>query len=889
MSKPSTCKGCPLYSKGAGFVKPHGDAEVMYVGEAPGATEVIRGEGFTGDAGAQLDRSIYRLSRTRDDFSFNNLCLCRPPDNWLDGAPWEQDAIEHCKVHFRDTIARVRPRVISIQGALVMKHLLGITGLMPSKNNNAPKRGYVYPCKIHIGGEDYHKCWAVPTIHPSFIIQGNQNLAGVHTADVRKAIQVAEKGVEIYRPDYLMDANLDALRGWVRQAKSHGGMLVADIETPESSGVDEEGSDQLKDVEIERISFSYKPGVAMSIPMSPMTRGAIQELFDHPWDWLVWWNADFDVPRLAAHGYKFKSKHLDAMWAWHFLQSDVPKGLGFVAPFYTKMREWKSLSSKKPSYYSCCDSDATMTIAVPVIDQLKRQGQFDIFVRHYIDLRPILDQATAKGILVDTEEKFRFAKKVQGIIDDTETEIREMIPKDLVPYQKVYSLPPLEFRCREGCGGKGYQSKQRSKDGMKFKETSACEACGGLGFVKDAVPELFHVSGKDGTIEHLGGLDWGFRPLFNIKSPDHVKLYMHHKGIKIPKQRKTGKETTDAKSLEKLANKDPLFLLVLRSREARDIRDKYLSGGYDPESDGRVHPRFTFKPSTGRLASERPNFQNVPTRTDLGKELRRQYIADKGNVLLALDFNAIEAVITGKLAGDEKFVRAAQLSIHGIFTSHMLKWAEPISVDWSDEDILRAVGEVKKKFKSDYAKAKQIVYLSLYGGKKKMIVDSNPGMFKSAAEADRLQKLFFETMAQKVLDWQTSSLREVVTKGYLETPFQYRHWFWDAAKVINTEQEKNKLKWGSQAKQALAFKPQSIAACIYKEAMLRLDDLGKSELRAPIHDELLFEVEEARLEERYQYHKENMSMPVKELGGLVFGVEGKWGHRWYPMTDVEDF
>jgi hypothetical protein len=80
---------------------------------------------------------------------------------------------------------------------------------------------------------------------------------------------------------------------------------------------------------------------------------------------------DFDIPRLASKGMTFKPKHIDGMLAWHWLQSDVPKGLGFVSTFFTPFREWKSQSDSKPQFYSCRDADATFRNITAIKELIK--------------------------------------------------------------------------------------------------------------------------------------------------------------------------------------------------------------------------------------------------------------------------------------------------------------------------------------------------------------------------------------------------------------------------------------------------------------------------------------------------------------------------------------
>ena len=361
MKKPPTCQGCVLEKKGISFTLPTGTSKngVLIIGEGPGKTEAREGVPFVGKAGIQLNRSINRQQYERDDFALYNLIQCQPPNNWLDGSPWQREAIDHCRIHLHKIIKKFKPKVISLQGALPMKEIIGIEGLLPSKRNNAPKRGYAFD--VEVAG---HKCLAVPTMHPSWIIQGNQHMAGGHMWDLSRAVNIAEKGEDADKYYYIKRPGYSAVQEFINEATKHAkreeSLLVADIETSDSPNQDESEYGNIKDSEISCVSFAFKEGHAITIPYNGGTHNLIQRLFHLPFTYLGWWNLDFDVPRLMSKGMTFKPKHIDGMLAWHWLQGDVPKGLGFVSTFFTPFREWKSLSDSKPEFYSCRDADATL-------------------------------------------------------------------------------------------------------------------------------------------------------------------------------------------------------------------------------------------------------------------------------------------------------------------------------------------------------------------------------------------------------------------------------------------------------------------------------------------------------------------------------------------------
>src|SRR5581483_7799448 len=112
------------------------------------------------------------------------------------------------------------------------------------------------------------------------------------------------------------------------------------------------------------------------------------------------WNAAFDAPRLEAAGVPIKGTIVDAMWAWHFLQSDLPKALGFVAPLLVNVAPWKHLSSTFPARYSALDSAITMDCYLAIRAVLEREGRWGAFTEQCTRLMPILRDMSRNGVLI---------------------------------------------------------------------------------------------------------------------------------------------------------------------------------------------------------------------------------------------------------------------------------------------------------------------------------------------------------------------------------------------------------------------------------------------------------------------------------------------------------
>jgi uracil-DNA glycosylase family 4 len=924
LNKDTRCSACSLLKIGSGYAKGagSGDNKVLLLGEALGAREAAIGMPFVGDAGVQLNRTLQRVQSGRDNFRIANVVNCRPPKNWLEGAPWETDAINNCTTYFHDELDKYKPKVIVPMGNVPTNFLIGSK---EKRGGIEDRRGYVYPCVINTPLQS-HSLLVVPTYHPSFVMRGNHNLMDVQAIDIKRALRCVKEGYtepEYKYVEHPTDYDLQVFYGQCKTAASNGKWLIADIETPKSGGATEDEYGEIIDTDIIRISFSIEPHTAITIPWTERNFFWIEAILKLSWSHTVFWNQEFDVPRLqskgcvlgkvldamyclagstklrlangttktikeivegkqfvkllgmneageiisvnivahhktvvknqrwlrvktdgsrqsiyltpdhkvytwsgwkeadkltvgdlvpvprlgsiamihgtllgdgsitddhtlilthgkcqevwagikarhmgavlkeydnlsgynkggrrvqftkaipkymkkvfypkgkkvlvlptsfaalavwycddgswtgcttekalgrvvlACHGYTETERNEIAAWlkahfgdpvsvhggfvyvrraardkffsavaefippcmeyklpmqyrgaykgywevpkpqwakveyvgsycgrgdttvrycvtvdhpthrfftdgglvsnCWHFLQSDLPKGLGYVSTFFTELSEWKSLSQEFPEYYSCKDSDATIQCANRIRELLDQQGRFQMFLKHYVDLQPFVVSMAASGVCVDPVQQEKFRSEVEKELGRIDDEIQQNVPEEIRPFKARKSVP-----CSAVIGEAGGPVKDRG------------------------------VWGVDSNGE------WGIRTPFLYGSPKQVLRYIKFRGHPVSTNYKTGKETTSAEVIDELADKypdDPLYPRVLGAREYRKIMGQYIDG-YAPDPDGRVRTHFNRKPSTWRYNSERPNVQNVLKRSELAGEYRKQFVAGELN------------------------------------------------------------------------------------------------------------------------------------------------------------------------------------------------------------------------------------------------------------------
>ena len=439
--KPSTCFGCPIYGNGWGFQstpdgKPvHG---VGLVGEALGEEEEVTGRPFVGKAGRVLDRLIARLVDPntglpfkREDFWIANTLSCRPPDNIITGAPYEEEALRRCAPYL-DAHLKEGPKVLVALGNQALRRLTGHWGI-------EKLRGYYF--------DGPRGSTVIGTYHPSYIMRGKWNLVRMFQMDLLKAVNAAKFGRITRKRKYVLHPSGMEVLGFIAAYDATCAIdptttLAFDIETPYGDDLDkDEEVVALEDdptYEILRISFSFREGEAITMPWIEPYKTLAKRLLGKDRPKTSWNGAAFDIPRLEANECPVNGEHHDAMHAWHCLEPALPMGLKYVATVYCPdMEPWALLSTREPEYYSAADSDILLCCYNGIRKRLEEQGRWGMFSRHFTALHGVLLGMTRRGIGADAprmkEEKEKFDSAFQAEVASTQS----YIPLDILP-RKVY-------------------------------------------------------------------------------------------------------------------------------------------------------------------------------------------------------------------------------------------------------------------------------------------------------------------------------------------------------------------------------------------------------------------------------------------------------------------
>ena len=326
---------------------------------------------------------------------------------------------------------------------------------------------------------------------------------------------------------------------------------------------------------------------------------------------------------------------------------------------------------------------------------------------------------------------------------------------------------------------------------------------------------------------------------FSIGSPKQLGEILFGKlGLKGGKKGKSGQYSTDVTVLERLAGDgEPIAQKVVDWRQLAKLKSTYtdaLQEQINPKT-GRVHTSYSLSGAqTGRLSSTEPNLQNIPIRTEIGRQIRQAFVAAPGHVILAADYSQIELRLAAHIADVEtlKEAFAAGEDIHNRTAREL----------FGSED------------RDARARAKTINFAILYGISrwglaKRLEVDPD--------EAQAMIDTYFERFPG-INQYISTTLQSVRETGYTETLFGRKTWF---ERIKSSNQAERQ---GSE-RAAINAPIQGTSADIIKRAMARIGPaladagLGAVKMLMQVHDELVFEVPEAEVDKASEVIRDVMS------------------------------
>lgn len=324
----------------------------------------------------------------------------------------------------------------------------------------------------------------------------------------------------------------------------------------------------------------------------------------------------------------------------------------------------------------------------------------------------------------------------------------------------------------------------------------------------------------DGEIKNLAGVD------FNVDSPKQLGeiLFDHLKISNKAKKTKTGQYATSEDVLVKHEKDHPIVPLILEFRQLRKLKSTYV----DPlptmcdKVDGRIHTSFMQTvTATGRLSSNNPNLQNIPIRSEKGKEIRKAFVPRSNEYqMMSADYSQIELRIIAALSGDKNMIHAFKegIDIHTATASKVFN--TPIELVTKDQR----------------SAAKAVNFGIIYG---QSAFGLSQTLNISRTEAKEIIDSYFEQFGQ-LKSYMDGIIHKAREKGYVETIMKRRRYLPD----INSS---NAVVRGFAERNAINAPIQGSAADIIKLAMIAVHksmkkEGVKSKMILQVHDELIFDV-----------------------------------------------
>ena len=549
------------------------------------------------------------------------------------------------------------------------------------------------------------------------------------------------------------------------------------------------------------ISFSYLPGEAYYIPVPDNEQEAktitedFREAFESESIQKIGQNLKFDILVLKKYGIEVKGSLFDTMLAHYLIEPDMRHGMDLLAETYLNY---------KP---------------VSITELLGSKG------KNQLNMREVPPEQVAPYACEDADITLQLKNKLEPVLK--EQQLDKLFHEVETPLAKV--LADMEF------------------EGITVDTAALQELSGTLEEATKTIEQkIYETAGET----------------FNIGSPKQLGEILFDK-LKLsdkPKTTKTGQYATGEEILSKLANKHPVAGEILDYRELCKLRSTYVDALpllISPR-DGRLHTSFNQAvAATGRLSSTNPNLQNIPIRTEKGREIRKAFIPrGKDFTLLAADYSQIELRIMAAFAKDESMMEAFRTGrdIHSTTAAKIFN----VPLEEVDSDMRR---------KAKTANFGIIYGISAFGLSERLLIPR-----KEAAEI--IEAYFQEFPAVK--EYMDRCINQAREKEYVETVLGRRRYLRD----INS---RNATLRGYAERNAINAPIQGSAADIIKMAMIQIQQWMKKEnlkskMILQVHDELIFDVHLDELDlmkknvENFMAHALELEVPM-EIG---IGTGNNW-------------
>jgi DNA polymerase-1 len=549
------------------------------------------------------------------------------------------------------------------------------------------------------------------------------------------------------------------------------------------------------------LSVSWKKGEGYYVPFPSEFEAAQQLLhqfkpvFENEHITKIGQNCKYDVAILKNYGVEVKGPVFDTMLVHYVLKPESKHGMDFMSETYLKYRpvSIETLIGKK--------GKNQLSMRDVELEKIKEYAAEDADITYQLKmhLAPILEKTPSKKVYHDIEGP---------LVHVLERMEREGIRID-VPFLKNYS--------------------------------------------KELTEQLLSL--QTSIHQHAGRE-------FNIDSPRQLGqiLFEELKVDAKAKKTKTGQYATGEDILQRLKDKHPIMQDILDYRQLAKLKSTYVEALPEMvnKKTGRVHTNLMQAvAATGRLSSNNPNLQNIPIRTDKGKEVRKAFVArDENHVLISADYSQIELRIIAALSKDENMIEAFKSGAD----IHTATAAKVYNV--SPEEVTR-----------DMRSAAKAVNFGIIYGQSAFGLSQNLGI--SNSEAKEIIENYFKQYPG-IKAYMAENVKRARENGFVETIYGRRRYLPDIESA-------NAVVRGFAERNAINSPIQGSAADMIKLAMIKIDKAltegkFKTKMVLQVHDELIFDTPKEEIEAVSVLIKQNMesAMPLE----VPIIAEVSHGNNW---------
>ena len=554
-------------------------------------------------------------------------------------------------------------------------------------------------------------------------------------------------------------------------------------------------------------------------------------------------NVKYDLKVLARHGVTVRGPVFDTMVAHYLLDPEASHKLDDVSSFHLNYRPqpitdligtgknaltMDQVPVEDVGPYACEDADIALRLVPVLTEALKavddgRGRLLEIAEAIEFPLVPVLAAMEMAGVKVDEAVLADISRQLDGQLTELEAEI--------------YGLAGREF----GIGSPKQIGEVLFNDPPTEEEQAA-----------------YQTWLQDMADREAGQTADGEKPKTKKQLSEEAPTF--GLGLQPLGKTKSGQPKTDERVLSELAQEHALPALILDWRKVSKLKSTYvdkLPELIHPDT-GRIHTDFAQTvTATGRLSSTNPNLQNIPIRTDLGKEIRKAFVAEPGHRLLAADYAQIELRIIASMSGDPDMTRAfaEQQDIHTAAAARVF------DVDY--DAVTRAQRD----------RVKQVNYgipygISAFGLAQRLRIGN--------AEAQELIDQY-RASYPRVIEFLDGLVEDARRNGYVETLLGRRRYL-----PLITARNPNDRAFAERV--AVNMPIQGTQADMIKRAMITIHD-GLAEVSAgarmilQVHDELVFEVPEADVDAVSAFVRDTMvtAFPLGDVPVVVeVGIADNW-------------